>query len=923
MAQQRRIGRTAVGGPAHDERPLPRRIMSDHATTAFGHLLKSHRLAAGLTQETLATRAGISARGIRELEHGETAPRRDTAQRLAQALGLSPEQNRTFAAAVLARPRRRRQAGSPTPPAVPTAARDALSTARVGRAAASVPTVPPNNLPAPLTHFIGRTQELATLARLLTHTRLLTLSGAAGVGKTRLALQLAQRVLESYAQGVWLVDLGPISDPALVPHKVAKALSLVENPTLPPLAALQEQLRPQHLLLLLDNCERLLDACAELAQTLLHGAPHLRILLTSREPLGLAGETVWIVPPLAIPEAPERLGLEQLARCESVQLFVDRARAAQPRFRLSAGNAAAVAQICCRLDGLPLALELAAARVRALGVAGVATHLDQQYVLLDVGSRTTVPRHRTLRAALDWSYDLLTEPEQRLVDRLSIFAGRFTLEAVEAVCTGAGIAQDGVLGMMLGVVDKSLVQIEDSHDTARYRLLDVVRQYGRERLAQRGETALIQGRHAAYYLALAERDRPVMPGRASVARLDRLEAELDNLRAALSWCLDDATASPAAVNAMELALPAGGPEMALRLAGALSDLWYWRGHRREGLQWLDRALARSPGAPTATRAAALLPAGSLDWVLGDRARGQERFRDAIAIYHGLGQSVELAFAYCLYGFWLRGLHYWLRGPEPIEPLPADYHEGTALMDEGLATIQRVGEPAYIAWARALCAESADLRDEHERANAWSKAQESLLAFQELGDPQGIGLTNHTLGVLALYERRYEHARAAFAAAVTAFRTLGDAAEMALDLAYLGYVAQMQGDHAAAIRQFDDSVALYRTFDFDRNVMSWILRNLGSLALEHGDAVRARTLYAEGLVRAQESGKPVSIASSLEALARLAAIDGQTQQAAELSATAAAIRETSGRPVQPAQRVTLRRAVTQARRALTAERQAAH
>ncbi|HEY8744448.1 MAG TPA: adenylate/guanylate cyclase domain-containing protein, partial [Chloroflexota bacterium] len=410
----------------------------------------------------------------------------------------------------------------------------------------------PHNLPLQLTSFIGRERELGELTRRLQTARLLTLTGSGGAGKTRLALQVAAELVPRYPDGVWLAELAPLADPALVRRTVAAAVGVREAPGQAILDTLLAALREKRLLLVLDNCEHVLDACARLADALLRGCPGVQLLAASREALGVAGEVSWRVPSLAVPSLEQRVAHEQVAEYDAVQLFVERAQAALPSFSITAQNAMALAQVCARLDGIPLALELAAARVKGLTVDQLADRLHDRFRLLTGGSRAALPRQQTLRAAIDWSYDLLDEAEQRLFRRLAVFAGGWTVEAAEAVCAGDGLAHEDVLDILLRLVDKSLALAEER----RYRLLETVRQYGRDRLAASGEAGAVYARHAAFYLALAEELEPqFMLGGPTIGR-DGLVAEIDNQRAALNWYADS-----------------DDVEAVLRLAGAL--LWYW------------------------------------------------------------------------------------------------------------------------------------------------------------------------------------------------------------------------------------------------------------------------------------------------------------------------------------------------------------
>jgi non-specific serine/threonine protein kinase len=398
---------------------------------------------------------------------------------------------------------------------------------------------PPTNLPISLTSFIGREREIAEVTRLLagppSESRLLTLTGAGGCGKTRLALRVAGEALGDFPDGVWLVELAALADPALVAGAVAMAVGVREVPGRALTESLVDHLRDRTLLLILDNCEHLVAAAAGLADVLLRSCPRLRVLATSREPLGSAGETIWRVPSLTLPplSAADAPLLEPLTRYEAVRLFVERARAAVPAFAPSAENAPALVEICRRLDGIPLAIELAAARVRVFSAAQIAARLDDRFRLLTAGPRTALPRQQTLRATVDWSYDLLAEPERALLRRLSVFAGGWTFEAAEAVAAGDGIQTHAVLDLMAQLVDKSLVIAEEQRGAVRYRLLETIRAYARDRLLEAGEAERTRDRHLAYFLGLAEEAEPRLRGAEERVTLDRLEAEHANLQAAL------------------------------------------------------------------------------------------------------------------------------------------------------------------------------------------------------------------------------------------------------------------------------------------------------------------------------------------------------------------------------------------------------
>ncbi|MFO1308394.1 MAG: tetratricopeptide repeat protein [Burkholderiales bacterium] len=483
----------------------------------------------------------------------------------------------------------------------------------------------PNNLAQQVTSFVGRERELAEVTRLLGTARLITLLGAGGIGKTRLAMHVAADVMDAYPDGVWFVDLAPLVDSRLVPQAVASVLGVKEDVGSTIAEALVRYVKDKRILLVLDNCEHLLHACAEIAGLLLRAGAQLRILAASREPLRVAGETSYHVPALAVPDARGRPTPDDLAHYEATRLFVDRATAALPTFRATAENAPAIADVCRRLDGIPLAIELAAARVSALPVDRIAARLSDRFRLLTGGDQTAMPRQQTLRAMIDWSHDLLAEAERALLRRLSVFAGGWTLEAAEAVCAGAGLDEADVLDLLSRLVDKSLVAMVA--DGTRYRLLETVREYARAKLDESGESDDVRTRHLHHYLALAEAARPELNGPRQAEWLDRLDVERENLLAAHAW----------AGRAQD------GAEPGLRLAYALGSYWFMRGQPELGLQLSIEALSRRGAqARTAARCRALYDAGQHYCFTGRYDQAQGPLEESLAIARELDEPKYVA-----------------------------------------------------------------------------------------------------------------------------------------------------------------------------------------------------------------------------------------------------------------------------------------
>ncbi len=489
--------------------------------------------------------------------------------------------------------------------------------------------VTPNNLPTLLNTFVGREQEREEVKRLLATTRLLTLTGTGGTGKTRLTLQVAEESLGDYPEGIWLIELATISDPDRIVELMAAAVGLREEPGESPRAALIRYICGRRLLLILDNCEHVLEACAALVAEILRQCSTVRILATSRASLGIAGERTWAVPPLSVLDPRRDLFqvsdlVGAVSQYESVRLFIDRAAAVKPGFEVTRQNAAAIAQICWRLDGIPLAIELAAARARVLTPEQIAHRLDDRFRLLTGGGRSVLPHQQTLRTLIDWSYDLLSESERVLFRRLGVFGGGRTIEAIEAVCTGEGVDTYDALDLLQLLVDKSLLSVEtDAADATRYTMIESVWQYSRERLEASGEFPALRDRHLDYFLTLAEEARPQLEGRDTAAWLDRVSSDQFNFRLAFEW----AAQSEANV------------QKGLRLAASLTRYIEIRGTFEEGNAIIDDLL-KSPGAaaPTLARAEALIGAGRISWCRDNSESSVRYYREGVALLEQLGHE---------------------------------------------------------------------------------------------------------------------------------------------------------------------------------------------------------------------------------------------------------------------------------------------
>jgi predicted ATPase/DNA-binding SARP family transcriptional activator/DNA-binding CsgD family transcriptional regulator len=588
----------------------------------------------------------------------------------------------------------------------------------------------PNNLPVPLTSFVGRETEVLNVKRTLSMTRLLTLTGAGGSGKTRLALEVARDLVGSYPDGVWLAELAPLSDPTLVPRAVAAALGVREQPDRSLTQTLCNYLGSGHALLVLDNCEHLIDAAARLVKDLLCACPNLRVLASSREPLGVSGETVWPVPTLSLPDPEPEISVEALMDAEAVRLFVDRARSRLPDFELTPENARSVATICRDLDGLPLAIELSTARMGALAVEQVAERLEDSLKLLIGGDRTVAPRHQTLRATLDWSYELLCEPERRLFGRLAVFAGGWTLEGAEAVGAGEGIEEGDVLDLLSRLVNKSMVVVEAGGGSAgglRYGMLEPVRHYGQELLAASGEANAVRRRHASWYFELAKEVEPWLRGARQEVWLEHLEREYGNLRAALGWALER-----------------GETELGLWFGGALGEFWYLSGYLSEGRRWLEAALASCPDAPpTPARAKALARAGWIAWEQGDYGRSVALSEESLALSRELEDEAGAVAA-------LSNLAW-------AALLGNDLGLASALAEEAVTLGRALKDTGGVARALLILGLAAVARGDHGRAVALH--EESLELARETGDSLAMVLSLGMGAFASLGRGDYQQARA--------------------------------------------------------------------------------------------------------------------------------------------------------------------
>jgi predicted ATPase/class 3 adenylate cyclase/Tfp pilus assembly protein PilF len=708
----------------------------------------------------------------------------------------------------------------------------------------------PNNLPTALSSFVGREREVTEIKRLLSSKHLVTLTGAGGCGKTRLSIQVAADLLDQFPNGVWFIELAPLTDPATVPSAIASAMGIREDPAKPVLAAVAESLRNKSILLILDNCEHLIGICAEAADTLLRSSPNLKIIASSREALGIGGETIWRVP--SLPES------------ESFRLFCERAAAVAPNFTATEQTMPSIVQICRRLDGIPLAIELAAARVNVLHVDQIAARLNDRFRLLTGGSRTALPRQRTLRAAIDWSYDLLAEPERMLFRKVSAFAGGFSLDAAEAVCATAQAPKQDILDLLSRLVEKSLVTVDKIESEARYSLLDMVRQYGRDRLLESGEAEEVGRRHLDYFLGLAERAAPELVGPDQVRWFDRLDHEHENFRAALAWCQGDP----------------GGVDTALRLTAALSRFWFTRGYFEEGRRWLQEAMSRATATSKRTIewAKALRGAGRLALVQDDYVTARSLFEESFAIFRELNDRDAMAATLVILANTSRAQR--------------DLSQAESEAEAALSQYRELGATRGIATAITTLGMVFHERGQRERAR--DLLQESLSLFRELNVNDGIAHNLDALGVIASSQGEYVMARSLHEESLAIHRTLGDKGKILAVLCNLGHACLGQGDLDAAESAFKESFQISAQLGV-RRFSSIALHNLGLSALKRGDRKSAREYLLNALRDRADLGVQIDVAHSLEGIAALSVQEGNPGRATRLLAVAGKLRATLDAP----------------------------
>jgi non-specific serine/threonine protein kinase len=768
------------------------------------------------------------------------------------------------------------------------------------------------NLPLQRTSFVGRDRVVADVMRLLDHGRLLTLTGSGGCGKTRLALEVAAATLGEHQDGVWLVELAPVRDGSLVPKALAAALGLRETTGKTPTEMLIGHLRERDVLLLLDNCEHLLSGCAQLTDELLSTCPAVQVLATSREGLRIAGEAVYHVPSLAVPDVEDHRAFDELKDVGAIQLFVDRAAAVRAGFSLTERNAEEIAEICRRLDGIPLAIELAAARVSALPVSQITELLDNRFRVLTTGSRTSLPRHQTLQATIDWSYDRLSQAEQILFRRLSVYAGGWTLQSAETVCAGDGIQESEVLGLVLSLAEKSLVEVAEAPaetESARYRMLETIREYASDRLREEGEAARVLRCHRDFFIGLAEEVERHLSERVDWSWCSLLAPEHDNLRVALNTCMVDDDDGL----------------MALRLAGALGLFWYHGGHWTEGRSVYNRLLALPEArGRTALRAKALRHAGYLAYWQSDFEEAQSLLSESLEISRELGDPKAIADPLRILGNAVAFLgdlprartlceeslsvarelgdklqtRRALYGLAVLEAREGNRTGSLALHEEHLRLCREEGDREGEGWALSAIGSAALQQGDHSRA--LSLLEEGLAILEEVGDGQGVNWSRSRIAELLLNRGETRKALPLFEETLRSSREMGDRGCIVGVLLQLGRILRMEGDLDGARSMLEEGLSTARETE-RHSYESALLSNLAHVSLREGKTAEARALLANSLADIPRSTDSYDIARALERFGILAVAEGESVRAARLFGAAQKLRDQACRPLAPVDR----------------------
>jgi predicted ATPase/DNA-binding CsgD family transcriptional regulator/DNA-binding XRE family transcriptional regulator/Tfp pilus assembly protein PilF len=812
---------------------------------SFGYWLKLKRKALDLTREELAERVGYSAATVRKIEDEERPPSEQVVEHLAEFFHIPPEERAAFL---------RFARGDWQFP--PTEIKEVTPWHISAKS-------PRSNLPASISSLIGREQAIADIRNYLSteDIRLVTLIGPPGIGKTRLSIEAARAELYDFQAGVFFIGLAPLEDANLVAPAIAQTLSVVEIQNRSPLERLKDGIGDKQMLIVLDNCEHLIDEIATLASDLLLACPRLKLLATSREALRAPGEWLYPVPTLSIPTDTQLQSIEMkdISQFTALSLFGERARAVRSDFTLNADNIRAVAMICTQLDCLPLAIELIAARIRLMSPQSLLSHLSEQFTLYADGMRALSARQKTLHGAISWSYDLLSDEEQKLFARLSVFSGGFTLEAAESIFSRT-VTNKSIYDLITSLLDKSLLQRtldRDAPREPRFTMLVTIQQFALERLRRMNEEAEVRNRHLAYFVDLAEQAEPNLRAFDMVMWLDRLEAELANLHGALGWAQKN------------------NIEAQLRLASALLWFWHIRGHKNEGVDWLERGLSteasqrgNQPLTPDRSmiRGKALNVTAVLLSILANTERSKSLSQEALTLFQELGSRGRKGMAYALLSLADAAVH--------LE----DSKRVKILAEESLTLFREAGDK--FGMAQCLDLLGGVIWEEGDSGQVKALWEDNLALRKEIGDRDGIARVLARLGMWAFSQDDLNRSVSMYEESLTIFREVGNEWARSYNLADLALVVQEQGNYGKATQILEEALAIARDLG-DQYRASRSLHGLGRVAQLQGDYERATQMFQEALILARKVGEPTAIAESLQALGDIASAQGDYSQAAQL------------------------------------------
>ncbi len=797
------------------------------AEVPFGEWLKRRRGSEGWTQKELAQRIHCSIHALRKYESEERHPSVEVVEQLATVFKIPPEERISFL---------RFARGD----------WQAFSNKSMGDAPWRISKDEPlTNLPSSITSFIGREKEQEEIVNLFSRNRLVTLAGVGGIGKTRLSLQVGQKVFNDYPNGVWFIPLDSLSDPVLVPQTVAQVFNIRESQNQPVIETLKKVLHQKTALLIMDNCEHLLETCAHLIKALLTYCPNLRILTTSRELLKLEGEAAYYLPSLSTPE--NTASPEMVSEYESIKLFVERATLALSTFQLTDENAQFIVDICRRVDGIPLAIELTAARVNILSVDEISKQLQKSFAILASDNRTILPRHQTLQASLDWSWSLLTEPERVFLRQLSVFAGGWTLEAAQAVCDGNS------LNLINALVQKSLIKVEQKHES-RFHFHEMIRHFAHEKLQEAGGVEQIRDRHLAYYVKLVEQAEPELYRSNQVYWLSKLDDELDNFRTALQWALARDVAS------------------GLRIAAIPWRFWIRRDYPQEVEDWLGQLLERYLESDS-LRAHALAVCSNYIFFRGNMEKANQVAEQGLQLARSISDRPDEALSLLVLG--------------KIMAAPGDHSEGTRFFKQSLDIYRALGDK--LGQATVICRLAMHHSDP---SYSLSLFEVSLKLHRDLGNLYDIAFCLTQMARHAIYRGDFVSPSAWLEEARTLFHNLGAQPDEADVTNMFGLLAYWQGNHQQALTDFERAIALDEKAG-DRYWATWPRVNMAYVFLSDGDYQRAGKLFRICLRQFQKDGSTIGVVYTIEGLAGLYTNEGQAEFAVRLFACADTMRKKLG------------------------------